>query len=106
MSTPTTEEILAVVVPRIKELAKAGCKVYIDFDGFHQEVYVDRNGRLYAKWIEGGPTELDSNFFQRLYKSDYGNDAEITVQSIMELLWVEVTVENYKEKTTALTPKG
>lgn len=102
----TDEEILTAIVPRLEELSKAGCRVFIDFDGFPQEVFVGRNGLLYSKWIEGGPTELDSNFFQRLYKSDYGVDFEVTIEAIMELMWVEVTVANYKEKITALTPKA
>lgn len=99
---PTDGELIEVLVPRLKELNAAGCRVFLDFDGLPLEVYLKGNS-IYGKWVEGYPSKLDAAFFASFFASEWKPD--FTVEDIMDVLWVEITVANYRDKVTALTQK-
>lgn len=108
---PSDATLLKHLVPRLKELKAAGCRVYVEFDGMSHEVNVDENDKPYAsvEWLGPHRTYLNRYFFDKMYSPIRGRDKDFVpnydLQDAMEMLWVEVTVSNYRDKVTALTQK-
>lgn len=87
------------------ELSRAGCKVFIEIDNLIYQVTMKR-GIPYAKFcMDNTGPELDAEFFRKIFDEE-GYGVDFTTDDIMEILSVDITVANYKEKITALTQKA
>ena len=101
----TTQEIREALVPRLMELSRAGCKVFIEIDNLMYQVNSVR-GIPHAKFcMDGSGLELNAEFFRNMFDEE-GYGVDITLEDIMEVLSIDINVWNYKEKITALTTKS
>lgn len=110
MPRPSDETIRKTLVPRLKELQAAGCRVFVEFDDLTYQVDLDESDKPYAhhRFFPEHRTYINRYFFDKMYspirKSEReGFVPEYTLEDALGILWVEITVQNYKEKITALT---
>lgn len=104
MPVPTTQQIQEALVPRLMELSRAGCKVFIELDNLMYQVMLKR-GIPYAKFcMDNTGPELNAEFFRKIFDEE-GYGVEFTLEDIMDILSVNITVWNYKAKMVDLTSK-
>ena len=75
----TTQEIREALVPRLMELSRAGCKVFIEIDNLMYQVNLVR-GIPHAKFcMDGSGLELNAEFFRNMFDEEgYGVDITLT----------------------------
>lgn len=100
------------LVPRLKALREAGCRVLVDYDNYSHEVELDEDGKPYAicRFFGDHRTYINRQFFDMLYSPTFSREGpgfvpDYTLEDALNTLWVEVTVWNYKTQVAALTAK-
>ena len=101
----TTQEIREALVPRLMELSRARCKVFIEIDNLMYQVSLNRGIPIAKFCLDGTGPELNAEFFRNMFDEE-GYGVDITLEDIMAVLSIDINVWNYKEKATALTTKA